>query len=49
MQRQEDDIRARISVASDTYRKVMNETTATRQEYFNFQLPRILRVSCSRW
>ncbi|KAH9926242.1 GTPase activating protein [Epithele typhae] len=43
LQRQEDDVRARMSAASDTYRKVMIETQAIRQEYFNFQLPRILR------
>lgn len=45
IQRQEDDIRARMSAASDLYRKHMTDTQAIRQEYFNFQLPRILRVS----
>ena len=44
IQRQEDDIRARVSTASDQYRKSLIETQAMRQEYFNFQLPRILRV-----
>lgn len=44
IQRQEDDIRARMSVASDMYRKSVTDTQAMRQEYFNFQLPRILRV-----
>ncbi|KAJ3529060.1 hypothetical protein NM688_g7906 [Phlebia brevispora] len=45
IQRQEDDIRARMSAASDTYRKNVTDTQAIRQEYFNFQLPRILRVN----
>ncbi len=45
LQRQEDDIRARMSTASDAYRKAVTETQTIRQEYFNFQLPRILRVS----
>lgn len=44
IQRQEDDVRTRVSNASDAYRKAMIDTQATRQEYFNFQLPRILRV-----
>ncbi|KAF8637522.1 hypothetical protein AX17_002766 [Amanita inopinata Kibby_2008] len=43
IQRQEDDIRARMSTASDQYRKAVTDTQAMRQEYFNFQLPRILR------
>lgn len=44
IQRQEDDIRARMSTASDAFRKAVLETQTIRQEYFNFQLPRILRV-----
>lgn len=44
IQRQEDDIRMRMSSASDAYRKAVTETQTIRQEYFNFQLPRILRV-----
>ncbi|KAI0339450.1 RhoGAP-domain-containing protein [Trametopsis cervina] len=44
IQRQEDDIRARMSAASDAYRKNVTDTQAIRQEYFNFQLPRILRA-----
>lgn len=44
LQRQEEDIRARMSVASDAYRKSVLETQSMRQEYFNFQLPRILRA-----
>ncbi|KAI6010918.1 RhoGAP-domain-containing protein [Pisolithus orientalis] len=42
--RQEDDIRLRVSNASDSYRKALHDTQAMRQEYFNFQLPRILRA-----
>ncbi|KIJ65168.1 hypothetical protein HYDPIDRAFT_111063 [Hydnomerulius pinastri MD-312] len=42
--RQEDDIRSRVSNASDTYRKAFTDTQTMRQEYFNFQLPRILRA-----
>ncbi|KII87261.1 hypothetical protein PLICRDRAFT_55243 [Plicaturopsis crispa FD-325 SS-3] len=44
IQRQEDDIRARMSTATDTYRKAVLDTQGMRQEYFNFQLPRILRA-----
>ncbi|KAJ7252767.1 RhoGAP-domain-containing protein [Mycena haematopus] len=44
IQRQEDDIRSRMSSASDAYRKAVTDTQAMRQEYFNFQLPRILRA-----
>ncbi|EMD38795.1 hypothetical protein CERSUDRAFT_133320 [Gelatoporia subvermispora B] len=44
IQRQEDDIRARMSRESDAYRKAVTDTQAIRQEYFNFQLPRILRA-----
>lgn len=46
LQRQEEDIRLRMSSASDAFRKAVTDTQAMRQEYFNFQLPRILRV-CS--
>ncbi|KAH7922595.1 RhoGAP-domain-containing protein [Leucogyrophana mollusca] len=42
--RQEDDIRSRVSSASDSYRKALTDTQTMRQEYFNFQLPRILRA-----
>ncbi|KIM44840.1 hypothetical protein M413DRAFT_66838 [Hebeloma cylindrosporum] len=44
IQRQEDDFRSRLSTASDQYRKAVMETQAMRQEYFNFQLPRLLRA-----
>ncbi|KAI0028320.1 GTPase activating protein [Vararia minispora EC-137] len=44
IQRQEDDVRARMSASSDAYRKAVIDTQAIRQEYFNFQLPRILRA-----
>ncbi|QRV89091.1 Rho GTPase-activating protein 12 [Ceratobasidium sp. AG-Ba] len=43
LQKQEEEIRARLSMASDGYRQSMLETQKIRQEYFNFQLPRILR------
>ncbi|EIN09430.1 GTPase activating protein [Punctularia strigosozonata HHB-11173 SS5] len=42
--RQEDDVRSRMSAASDVYRKAVTDTQTIRQEYFNFQLPRILRA-----
>lgn len=44
IQRQEDDVRSRMSNATDAYRKAVTDTQTMRQEYFNFQLPRILRV-----
>ncbi|KAF9013584.1 hypothetical protein BDZ89DRAFT_1077094, partial [Hymenopellis radicata] len=44
IQRQEDDIRTRMSTASDAFRKAVTDTQAMRQEYYNFQLPRILRA-----
>ncbi|KAF9054607.1 GTPase activating protein [Panaeolus papilionaceus] len=44
IQRQEDDIRSRLSSATDQYRKAVTDTQSMRQEYFNFQLPRILRA-----
>ena len=44
-QRQEEDIRARMSSAAEAFRKAVRETQTMRQEYFNFQLPRFLRVS----
>ncbi|OBZ66849.1 Rho GTPase-activating protein 23 [Grifola frondosa] len=44
IQRQEDDVRTRMSNASDAYRKAMHDTQAIRQEFFNFQRPRILRA-----
>jgi Rho GTPase-activating protein RGD1 len=33
-----------MSAASDAYRKAVLETQTKRQEYFNFQLPRLLRA-----
>lgn len=44
LQRQEEDVRARMSRESDAYRKAVTTTQAIRQEYFNFQYPRLLRV-----
>lgn len=46
MQRQEDDVRTRMAQTSETFRKAVLESQALRQEYFNFQLPKILRVGC---
>lgn len=43
IQRQEDDIRGRVQVSSQTYHKSVQETQALRQEYFNLRLPQILR------
>lgn len=45
IQKQEEDIRNRMAVASDSFRKSVLESQALRQEYFNFQLPKVLRVS----
>ena len=42
--RQEDDVRLRMATASDTYRKTALESQALKQEFFNFQLPKMLRV-----
>lgn len=44
IQRQEDDVRARMAQSSETFRKAALESQALRQEYFNFQLPKILRL-----
>lgn len=44
MQRQEDEVRQRMSQASDTFRKSVLDAQSVRQEYFNTQLPKILRV-----
>ncbi|CAO1637231.1 unnamed protein product [Parajaminaea phylloscopi] len=41
--RQEEDVRARTSQLSDTFRREVLQTQQMRQEYFNLQLPRILR------
>ena len=48
IQRQEDDIRARVQVSSQAYHKSVQETQALRQEYFNLRLPQILRVRVSK-
>lgn len=41
--RQEEEVRARTSQLSDTFRREVLQTQQMRQEYFNLQLPRILR------
>ena len=48
IQRQEDDIRARVQVSLQAYHKSVQETQALRQEYFNLRLPQILRVRASK-
>lgn len=47
IQKQEDDIRSRLGTANDAFRKSVQDFQTLRQEYFNFQLPKILRVSLS--
>ncbi|KAI9615074.1 hypothetical protein H4Q26_011613 [Puccinia striiformis f. sp. tritici PST-130] len=42
--RLEDEIRARMATVSDAYRAQVLATQQVRQEYFNLQLPRILRT-----
>lgn len=44
--RMEEDMRAKMSAISDVYRAQILATQQVRQEYFNLQLPRILRVEC---
>lgn len=44
MQRQEDETRVRMSQTSDAFRQAVLEAQSVRQEYFNSQLPKILRV-----
>ncbi len=43
MLRQEEEIRVKTSNASDAFRKEVQQTQQMRQEFFNMQLPRILR------
>ena len=45
MQRQEDEVRGRMSMASEVFRKAVLESQSVRQEYFGLHLPKILRVS----
>ena len=42
--KQEDESRTRMGQSSDAYRSQVIGAQAVRQEYFNLQLPRILRV-----
>ncbi|KAJ9474960.1 RHO GTPase-activating protein RGD1 [Pseudozyma hubeiensis] len=42
--KQEEEVRARTSTASDAFRREVLSTQGVRQEYFNLQLPRILRT-----
>ena len=45
MQRIEEDSRAKMNNLSDAYRQQVLATQTIRQEYFNLQLPRMLKVS----
>lgn len=42
--RQEDEVRARMSGASNSYQKSKQDMLGLKSEYFNLQLPRTLRV-----
>lgn len=44
IQRQEEDVRGRMSGASTTFEKARNEFKSLRQDYFTNQHPRIIRV-----
>ncbi|CCM04184.1 uncharacterized protein FIBRA_06346 [Fibroporia radiculosa] len=44
LQRQEEDVRARMSRESDAFRDAAHKTQGIRQEYYNFQYPRLLRA-----
>ncbi|KAJ9124346.1 hypothetical protein QFC22_001146 [Naganishia vaughanmartiniae] len=43
IQRQEDETRARMNSASEQFKKAVQDNQATKQEFFNLQLPKILR------
>jgi len=42
--KQEDEVRSRMGQSTDAYRSQVQGATAARQEYFNQQLPRLLRT-----
>jgi len=44
IQRQEEDVRMRMSSASTAFEKARNDFRVLRQDYFTNQLPRIIRV-----
>lgn len=44
IQRQEDETRSRMNNASEQFKKAVQENQAVKQEFFNLQLPKILRV-----
>ncbi|OWZ38970.1 GTPase activating protein [Cryptococcus neoformans Tu259-1] len=44
LQKQEDDSRAKMDQANETFTKAVAESMQLRKEYFNYQLPRILRI-----
>ncbi|KAI5454866.1 hypothetical protein NCC49_002145 [Naganishia albida] len=43
IQRQEDETRARMNSASEQFKKAVQDNQAVKQEFFNLQLPKILR------
>jgi hypothetical protein len=45
----EEETRSRMGQASDAYRSLVLGAQAGRGEYFNLQLPRLLRVSRSSY
>ncbi|WVO22533.1 uncharacterized protein IAS62_003863 [Cryptococcus decagattii] len=44
LQKQEDDSRAKMDQANETFTKAVAESKQLRKEYFNYQLPKILRI-----
>lgn len=44
MQKQEDEVRARMNTASEVFRKAVATNQQTRAEWFNLHLPKVLRV-----
>ena len=49
VQRMEEEARAKMNSMSDAYRGQVISTQTIRQEYFNLQLPRMLKVGCVCW
>lgn len=44
--KQEEEMRSRMGQASDSYRAMVQGAQSVKQEYFNLQLPKLLRVCC---
>lgn len=47
MAKHEDDVRARMASTSEAFRKACLDSQSLRQDYFNYQLPKIVRVSAA--